>query len=192
MKKILFLIAIVFLFASCSVSRQNSVLVNNQQLIFEKPFEVRGANSCLDDSFATFQEHNKYGKLYMEYLRLNSGCIYNGSIYSFFLELFESELKLRSIKKVEKVEFDNISFFTFKIDDDSYISMIFQYTTFEDLIIVDYEGKLSNELIKGYDASYKSLYLNKQRFKKDFNRSLARMNYFNSYFTRDSNIRISN
>ena len=66
MKKVLFLIYIVFLFASCSVNRQNSVILNNQKILFDKPFDVRASNSCLDDSFATFQNHNKYGKLYIE------------------------------------------------------------------------------------------------------------------------------
>lgn len=191
MKTIILIFLTVFLFAGCSVTRQNTITLNNKKVVFKKPFEIRSVNSCLDDSFVTFQNHQKYGNLYLEYLRLNTNCLYNGSIYCFFTELFEEELKIKNMEIVEEKEFENIAFYTFKIDDNSFINMIYKYATFEDLIIVDYQGKLSEELIQNYESSYKSKYLNKKRFDKKFNRSLARMNYFNSYFTKDSDIRIS-
>lgn len=188
-KSVFLLVALAFLFFGCSVTKQNTITLNTKKVIFAKPFQVRSVSLCLDDSYASFEEHTKYGKLFVEYIKLSSRCTYNGSFYSFFTYLFKSELKLKNMKLVEQLEFDNFSFYTFRINDNSYVNMIFKYTVTEDMVIVDYQGKLSNELIKNYKKSYESKYLNEKRFDKKFDRSLARMNYFNSYFQREKIIR---
>lgn len=189
MKRVLLLIVCVFLFAGCSVSQQNTIILNDKKVVFKKPFYPRSVSSCLDNSYAFFEEQKEYGKLFVEYIKLNQRCTYNGSFYSFFTYLFKSELKLKNMKLIEQFEFDTFSFYTFRVNDDSYINMIFKYSVTEDMVIVDYQGKLSTELIQTYNKSYKNKYLNEKRFDKRFDKSLARMNTFNSYFQREKIMR---
>ena len=54
-----------------------------------------------------------------------------------------------------------------------------------DILILDYEGKLSNSLLNNLGVNYVDKYSSKIRFDLPYNRSLVRENFLNNYFQRD-------
>jgi hypothetical protein len=64
------------------------------------------------------------------------------------------------------------------------MNLIYKYSTYEDLFIIDYDGKYFTKLIKEFDKNYESVYLDKERFSNNYTNSLVKMNFINSYFSR--------
>jgi hypothetical protein len=65
------------------------------------------------------------------------------------------------------------------------VDLIYKYSTYEDLFILDYDGKYYSSLRKRFDKNYTNIYKDKLRFKSEYSKSLVNMNFINSYFSRD-------
>lgn len=89
------------------------------------------------------------------------------------------------MKVVERVDYENYEFTTYIIDDKYYVDLIYKYSTYEDLFILDYEGKYYSLLRTKFDKTYTNRYIDKLRFKSDYSKSLVNMNFINSYFSRE-------
>lgn len=180
MKNIIYL-SLILLFIGCSAQKNNSMdeianLQNNKKNYTH--------DSCTNFSFISQNQEEKYGKLFYEYINLDLSCSWNGMSRGFFDDLFKSTLKLKNIKVLERVDYKNYEFSTYIIDDKYYMNLIYQYTTFEDLFIVDYDGKFFDEKIRKFNPNYENKYLKEPRFNSNYSNSLVRMNILNSYFSR--------
>ena len=102
----------------------------------------------------------------------------------FFDDLFKSTLKIKKIKNIERIEYKNYEFSTYIIDDKYYMNLIYSYSVYEDFFIIDYEGKLFDEMIRLYDKNYINKYTNEPRFNSNYSNSLVRMNILNGYFSK--------
>ena len=71
------------------------------------------------------------------------------------------------------------------IDNKYYLNIIHFFTVTENTFIIDQEGVLTNELINKFDKNYKNEYLNKNRYKFDYNKSLVNLNFINAYFSKE-------
>lgn len=168
---------------SC-VSSQNLNLDEKIKLINEK--KTLTFDNCTNFSYISNSDDNLYGKIFSEYIRLDSSCKWNGLQRGFFVDLFKDTIKAKSLKLVERIENKNLEISTYLVDNIYYVNIINRYTVFEDLLIIDYKGIYSTNLIKEFNKEYKNIYLDKPRLISNYSNSLVRMNFIKGYFSRES------
>lgn len=194
-KTLLFTFFILF-FAGCSFT--NSVYnysKEEKKLIFGKdkaetffvyltnPFmQYHSSYYCVNNSYTLNDLNKDYGRLFVEYISLNSSCNWNGLSSSFFESNLKSQLNLKTLETVEEFDINSYVFKTLKVNDDSYISFIHIYGGDSDKFILDFNGKLYDQLLKKFKSDYKGVYLYKKRFQGNYNDSLVRKNIINRYF----------
>lgn len=161
---------------------KNNINENHHLLLNSK--KINTYDSCSDFSYISKIKNEKYGDLFFEYISLDSSCSWNGLSRGYFEYLFKTTLKLKSFKTIDRIDIENYEFSTYLINDEYYINIIYKYSTFEDLFIIDYDGKYFTKLIKEFDEAYENKYLNKKRFSSNYSNSLVKMNFINSYFSR--------
>lgn len=198
-KNILLVVSVAFLFTACfsnknlthfSKKTKELSFVNNKQTLLKVPFSSSVRNIyittfCVRDSFTINEYNEKYGKLFLEYIDLDSTCRWTGLANSFFETSLRQEMNLDILETVEKYDIDNYTFKTYKINEDSYLSAVYIYSTFSNTFLLDYEGKLYTELLKKLKPTYKNLFVDKKRFEKNYDKSLVKKNIFERYFTQD-------
>ena len=182
MKNIIYL-ALVLLLCGCSSLENNSIeKIEN----FGNNKKIYTHDSCTNFSYISQNQEEKYGKLFYEYINLDSNCSWNGMSRGFFDDLFKSTLKLKNIKALERIDYGNYEFSTYIIDDKYYMNLIYSYSVTEDYFIIDYDGKLFDEMIRKYDKNYVNKFLKEPRFNSNYSNSLVRMNILNGYFSKRS------
>lgn len=187
MKKLYIFIFVSFFVSGCLSFNVNNIKLPSKTLDLKNSKTTATFHPCANFSYTSKINDKNYGKLFIEYINLDSNCSWNGFERGFFEELFKQTLKIKSMKIVEQYDFDNYEFTTYLIDNSSYVNLIYVYAVNRTKFILDYNAKLSLELIKEYKPSYESKYLHKNRFKKDYSMSLVRMANFYSYFSKESN-----
>ncbi len=189
---VLFTLTLVF-FTGCSSSNSvynldyNSLSLgkNKQSIIsidFTNPILKRYSSGCSLNSYTLVDTNKEYGNLFVEYIQLEQNCTWNGLPSSFLETSLKYELKLKSIETVEELDIQSYNFKTYKINDDSYLSLIYIYGGSEERFILDNEGKLYTKLLKSFKKDYENKFLNKKRFQGNYNSSLVNKNIINHYF----------
>lgn len=180
MFKFLPILIIAFIFSSC-VARNGLV-----QSEFSEVKKSATYDSCTNFSYISLSEDANYGKLFTEYISLDSSCKWNGLARGYFVQLFMDTIKANSYKQVEQKEFGNIEVTTYLVNDEFYINFIDSYTVYEDKLVIDYRGVFSTNLIQKFEPRYENIYLNRPRLDVDYYKSLVNFNFFNHYFSRES------
>lgn len=187
MKRYLLFSFIVVFFTACelkTVNLDDNISINKQNKIYTNDF-------CTNFSYILTDNSSKYGKLFEEYIDLDLSCNWNGFARGFFDDLFMSTLKLKSMKTIERFDLKNYEFSTYLINEKYYVNLIYKFSVTENVFIIDYDGKLSEDLIREFDKEYKSKYVNELRFSSDYNNSLVDKNFINAYFSKErENLRI--
>ena len=123
--------------------------------------------------------------IFLEKIRLDANCSWNGLPRGFFVSLFKDKLKLTSLKMIENTPFEKYELSVFKVNGSAYVSLIHHYGVFNDLFIWDFEGSLYEKL--RHTLTQKPLRKKLQpRFKPNYNHALARYNFFHGYYGRMS------
>jgi hypothetical protein len=182
MWKNFFFASVLLLTTGCYSTKKFNIEEVN---FLKKSEKIRTSDSCANFSYIAQISDKEYGNLFTEYIDMDSSCHWNGLQRGFFEDLFKSTMKFKSFKVVERIDYNNYEFTTYLIDEKYYINLIYRYTVFEDLFIIDYDGKYTTKLIKQFDGNYINLYLFEPRFEGYYSNSLVRMNILNSYFTRE-------
>lgn len=189
MFKFLFLIAFSLFFSSCS-ALSYSYLANTKELRFKVPndklYPIKLQNpkvnstfdACTMDSY-TLKDGNA---VFIEHLSLHSNCKFNAEALGLFLYEFKENLKLKSFKPIESFAFSNYEFYTYEVDENSIVNFIFIFSPFEDTFIVDFEGKIYQEILLQFNPSYSNSFKTQKRFYKNYDYSLVKMNVFKGYF----------
>lgn len=197
-KTVLIAIFLMLIFTACSISNINSYKKDTNELVFYSQnkkvekitlFSAKqkhyNNSKCVQNSYTLEEENKKYGKLFFEYISLDSSCTWTGLASGFFETSLNYELKLDSFEVVENIDINNYSFKTYKINNDSFVSVIYYYYGSLNTFLIDYEGKFYTNFLKKLKPDYKAKYLNKKRFEGNYNKSLARKNIIESYFSTD-------
>jgi len=192
-KKSLIVLFLLFLFVGCAKSTNYSK--ENKELVFSKYKDIlvnvplsnptknyHSSTNCVINSYTITDLNNKYGKLFFESIDLENQCSWTGLASSYFETSLRYELKIDSIETVEDIEVGTYSFKTYKIDKESYLSVVYIYATYSNVFLIDYDGKLYTELLQKIKPEYKNSNLNKKRFVGNYNTSLAKKNLIESYF----------
>ncbi len=183
-KSILLTFSCLLLFTACTSNNYN---LHKNKVDFETD-KTYTFSKCTSFTNKNSIDSPIYGKLFIEVLDMGMDCKWNGFERGYFTSLFKSELKLKSMTKVEEVNFTNYEITTYKIDDDFYVNFILYFLRNESQIIVDYDGVLSTEIIRNFDKTYENKYINEKRFKSSFDSSLVEKNYINNYFYEEREI----
>ncbi len=177
---------VIFIFTGCVQSYKNNFLKNNK--IFEKEKLIYTFDSCSNNSYILNTKNEKYGKLFVEYINLDTNCRWNGFERGYFEYLFKETLKIKKIKAIERLDFENYEISTYLIDNKYYLNLIYIYGVNENTFILDQEGILSRELINKFDKNYKNKYFDKIRYTFNYKKSLVNLNMINYYFNKEIEI----
>lgn len=192
-KSFIFLLTIL-LFTSCSSSFYNSskkeeLRFNVNHKLFKIPLDdakfQNRISRCVYNAYTLDENNEYYGKLFLEYISLKPSCTWNGLEKSYFTSLFKRNRAVKSMKTLENFEISNYNFSTYKINDKYYMNIIFIFSHNKTTLIIDYEGKLTRDLLLNLNYDYKNTYLNKQRFSSNYKDSLVLKNMFNRYFYKE-------
>lgn len=182
--RIIFLVFIAIFFTSCAQQNVRNITVNENAKF--KQIQTKATfDPCTNDSYIATLNDKKYGRLFIEYISLNNNCHWNGYQRGYFMYQFQDKLKIKDMKAVEDFNFANYEITTYLVDNKYYVNLIYKYGVSEDEFILDYSGLMSSEIIKKYDNSYVNKYQDKGRFNRDYNYSLVKENFINSYFVRE-------
>lgn len=180
--KFIFLAFLIFCLNGCNLAKKSQVenvyplVSGNKMITFD---------GCTNFSYISNIDNNIDGKLFIEYINLDSSCKWNGLQRGYFEYLFKSTLKIKEMKILERIDYKNYEFTTYLIDDKYYLNLVYNYTVYEDWFIVDYDGKFTENLMKKFNINNKEEYLNKERFFSNYSNSLVKMNFINSYFSKE-------
>lgn len=185
--KFIFLLFFIFFLNGCNFPKnevvENIYPIKNQNKILTFDY-------CTNFSFISNIDNNIEGKLFIEYIKLDNNCSWNGFQRGYFEYLFKSTLKIKDMKIVEQVDYKNYEFTTYIIDNKYYLNLVYSYTVYEDWFIVDYNGRFTHNLMEKFKIKYEHEYLNKDRFFANYSNSLVRMNFINSYFSKERETRL--
>lgn len=182
--KYLITIFILIFFTSCARYSNHDLHLNNE-LKIAKTQQTITSTRCTNESFIANLNDKKYGKLFVEHISLDSNCHWNGFQRGYFEYLYKSTLQLKSFELISRVEYDSYEISTYIINEEYYLNLIYDTGISSDTFIIDYNGILSEKLIRNFEPNYKNKYINKKRFAANYSNSLVRMNLINSYFTRE-------
>ncbi len=94
------------------------------------------------------------------------------------------------MKILERIDYKNYEFTTYIIDNKYYLNLVYSYTVYEDWFVLDYDGKFTQNLMQKFNIKYKEEYVSKERYFSSYSNSLVRMNFINSYFSKESERRL--
>lgn len=158
--------------------KQNLIRVN-----FNNPYiQNYQAFRCVNNSYTLSDENFNYGRLFIESINLSSSCHWNGLPLGFFESNLSAQLNIKSMEKVEDFDISSYVFRTYKVNNDSYFSVIYIYGGNTDKFIIDYNGKFYDELLKSFKPDYKTNIYFQKRFLGNYNDSLVRKNLIQNYF----------
>lgn len=176
---------LVFFFIGCSIKFEDGInQIKIKDAFIKKELTI---DSCTIESFIAQIDSKNYGRLFVEYIDLDIGCTWNGLSRGFFEDLLKDELDLKSLKTVERYDYKNYEFTTYLVNGKYYLNLIYEFSSFEDKFILDYEGKYFTKMVKEFDNNYVNRYLNKDRFSSNYNESLVDKNIIRNYFHQESN-----
>ncbi|WP_072682582.1 hypothetical protein [Arcobacter sp. LA11] len=141
--------------------------------------------ACNVDSYTLLDDNAQYGQLFIEYIYLGFRCHWNGLPTSFFETNLRYELKIDTLETVEEFDIGTYNFKTYRIDNDTHLSMIYMFGGSTDRFILDYEGKFYTKLLKSFKPDYQNNTAFQKRFKGKYNDSLVRKNLINHYFSEE-------
>lgn len=186
------LVFLVLLFSGCASTiayngynqKTNLTLKTGNSVIdirFTKPNYTYTTTSCVDNSYTISDNHERYGKLFIEYIDLSNRCEWKGLASGHFVYEYKKQLKLDSLERVESIEKDAYVITTYRVNKTSYMNVIYAYKYEKDILIIDHLGILSEEILSSLGTSL-SKYRSKKRFEADYNYSLVKFNLFFNYF----------
>lgn len=194
-KYFVFLLSSIFLLSGCTsnvsifnLDREKLVTGKSDSFVrinFTNADIKRFSSYCVSSSFTLSDDNEEYGYLFIETINLDNICKWNGLPTGFFESNLKEELKTNSIKTVEEFETNAYLFKTLKINNDSFVNLIYFDSNGTSEFVLDYEGKFYGELLKKFKPDFENIYLNKKRLKNIYNSSLIQKNLINNYFEQE-------
>lgn len=193
---------IAVLFSACSVDNfvlyNYKTLDNNKNIVsfdfngnikrveFLNPKYNNQYSDCSIDTYTLSEESKEYGKLFIENIRLDNNCQWNGLASGYFVYEFKNRNKYKSFKLVSRFLKSNFEVSTYLVDNEKYVDIIDIFSVNTNTLIIDSKGKLASLIISSLDSNTEYKYLNKPRLDFEYNYSLVNNNIIFHYFGRES------
>ena len=143
------------------------------------------------DNYETKTKHDSYtleaytieaDSIFVEYIHTHSDVQWRGLPSSLYIEFLKDRLGFKSMEILEKKEYENFDFYTFKIDDHFILNFIYIYELNKDIFILDVKSELYENLLRNFDKEYiYSFEKNKENI-LDIDISIVNENNFFNYF----------
>lgn len=182
MTKFIYLIFIALFFNACTSTNYNSIA---NYIDMKKENKQFTNNSCTFNAYTTNSTSKEYGNIFIEHIALTPTCKWNGFQRSYFDDLFKQKTNIKTMVALERIDFQNMEFSTYLINDKYIMNLIYDFSSSSDTFIIDYKGVLFNKMIKNFDKNYINKYIDKPRFSSNYNASLAKQNIIEHYFTEE-------
>ncbi len=121
--------------------------------------------------------------LYIEYIHLYNEVQWISSPLHDFVELMKSNLKIKKLEKIEELEFEHYSFYTYEVDEEYILNLIYIYEMDKDIFIIDMKSNLYINLIKNFKNNYVFKFQRNSELSLPLNFSLVKSNAMKNYFT---------
>lgn len=125
----------------------------------------------------------KSQNIFIEYIQTDIDVQWNALPSSLYIDLVKKKLNLKSMKVLEKYDFNNYEFITFKLDEHYILNFIYIFETNKDVFILDINSKLYTNLLKNFKKDYTYTHERNAEDNVDFNFSITRENNLNNYFS---------
>lgn len=125
----------------------------------------------------------KSQNLFIEYVQRDIDVTWNVFPSSSYINLVKQKLNLKTMQVLEKYEFNNYEFITFKLDEHYILNFIYIYEINKDVFILDVNSKLYVNLLKNFLKNYTYAHEKNAEDTVDFNFSITRENNLNNYFS---------
>lgn len=120
--------------------------------------------------------------IYVEYIHTDSDVLWSGQALSFFTNLLKHDLKAKTMDLLEKREFKNYEFLTYKIDDSYILNFIYIYELSKEVFIIDLKSELYENLLKNFHKEYEYKYEKNNDISLKLNTSIVKNNAIYGYF----------
>ncbi len=138
------------------------------------------------DSYVLEAYTIKSENLFVEYVNVDHDVTWNALSSSLFINLFKEKFPINSMHIVEKKEFENYEFITYKINDDFTLNFIFINELHKDIFIIEKNADLYTNLLKSFIKDYTYNFDIKQELEFDINISIVKENALHGYFKLDN------
>lgn len=194
MKKIFILIVVLF-FVACQQqydpifkynkqAKQMDFKIGQEYFSFQlyNPLYTKRIDTNANDAFTiTIKESSE--NMFVEYIDVYSNTIWNAQARSLYENFLKTNLKLKSLEVLERIEVDkNYEFTTYLVNKKERLHLIYIFDANKDIFIFDGKGKLYNELINKMIVNYEDKYKDMPNYYINFNKSLTAHNPLYNYF----------
>lgn len=163
--KITLIICVSLILGGCSSALVNydnetkilSLKVNkekNKTLKFNEPTYKANFGQCIENSYYVVEPLPKYGNIYIEHIRMNSSCYWNGLPQGYLISFLKKVYKVDDIKRISKENIYQYELSTYKVNDKFDIKIILAWGPSQNTFIVDEKGIFTEELIKELKKAY--------------------------------------
>lgn len=134
------------------------------------------------DSYAVEAYTIKSDNLFIEYIHTLSDVQWRGLPSSLYIEFLKDKLGFNKMDILEKKEYENFDFYTFKIDNHFILNFIYIYEQNKDTFILDIKSELYENLLRNFDKEYKYKFEQNKEDVLDIDISIVNENNFFNYF----------
>ncbi|KAB7887256.1 hypothetical protein [Poseidonibacter ostreae] len=143
------------------------------------------------DNYETKTRHDSYtidaysiksNSIFIEYIHSHSDVQWRALPSSLYIEFLKDRLGFKSMDLLEKKEYKNFDFYTFKIDNHFILNFIYVYELNKDVFILDIKSELYENLLKNFDKEYIYKFEKNKEDVLDIDISIVKENNFFNYF----------
>ena len=134
------------------------------------------------DSYTIEAYTIKSDNLFIEYVHIDSDVQWRGLPSSLYIEFLKDRLGFKKMDILEKKEYKNFDFYTFKIDEHFILNFIYIYEVNKDVFILDIKSELYENLLRNFDKNYKYKFEQNDENSLDIDISIVNDNNFFNYF----------
>ena len=143
------------------------------------------------DNYETKTRHDSYtveaytiesDNIFIEYIHTHSDVQWRGLPSSLYQEFLKDRLGFKTMDILEKKEYENFDFYTFKIDNHFILNFIYIYELNKDVFILDVKSELYENLLKNFDEDYEYKFEKNKENILDIDISIVNENNFFNYF----------
>lgn len=159
--KYILIISLALFFTACEPRPFLYQVKNNQVLLYEpsgksilQTLDLKASNpvyfndSCTKFSHTIDLMDKNYGDLYIDSIVLTNQCKFTGQERGMFEYFLQFRSKLKTLKLLQREEINHYEFSKYLIDGQYMVNLIYIYEGDRATFILDYSGKLSNQLMK--------------------------------------------
>ncbi len=163
-------------------SNSITISANKKELLIQldEYYKTTQSSSCVQEGYSILCNSSNYGKLFLEYISVQPQCDWQNLPHGNFKDLIKKQLKPKEMKTLQELDLKNFEICSFKADDKYKFFTIVITDGKRYTFILDYEGKLSKDIVSMFDKDIDILD-ELEILSLNYEESLAKMNLTENY-----------